>query len=140
MKEKDIVAALQDEEDDDEFQDLAPAHLLLVRLLSAPTYDCFGVGDDDQTIYGYNGADPGWLIDFATWFPGSGDHPLEVNYRCPAGVVEVADRLLRHNQRRVAKTIRAAAQPSDDAGWSIDDQEDAVAATVAVVTSRPRRA
>ena len=61
----------------------------------------FGVGDDDQTIYGYNGADPGWLIDFADLFPGAGDHPLEVNYRCPAGVVEVADRLLRHNRRRV---------------------------------------
>ena len=90
----------------------------------------FGVGDDDQTIYGYNGADPGWLIDFADVFPGAGDHPLEVNYRCPAGVVEVADRLLRHNRRRVAKTIRAAAPPSDDPGWSVDAREDAVAATV----------
>ena len=83
--------------------------MLLVRLLGASGGAVFGVGDDDQTIYGYNGADPGWLIDFATWFPGAGDHPLEVNYRCPAGVVEVADRLLRHNRRRVAKTIRAAA-------------------------------
>ncbi|MDZ7734215.1 MAG: UvrD-helicase domain-containing protein [Acidimicrobiia bacterium] len=42
----------------DEFQDLTPAHLLLVRLLAAPRYDVYGVGDDDQTIYGYNGADP----------------------------------------------------------------------------------
>lgn len=96
----------------DEFQDLTPAHLLLVRLLAAPGGAVFGVGDDDQTIYGYNGADPAWLIDFASWFPGAGDHPLEVNYRCPAGIVEVADRLLRHNTRRVSKTIRAA---SDDA-------------------------
>ena len=48
----------------------------------------FGVGDDDQTIYGYNGADPAWLIDFAELFPGAGDHPLEVNYRCPAGSVD----------------------------------------------------
>jgi len=42
----------------DEFQDLTPAHLLLIRLLSAPGYDCFGVGDDDQVIYGYSGATP----------------------------------------------------------------------------------
>ncbi|MCA1481881.1 UvrD-helicase domain-containing protein, partial [Bradyrhizobium sp. NBAIM08] len=42
----------------DEFQDLTPAHLLLVRLLSGPDGAVFGVGDDDQTIYGYNGADP----------------------------------------------------------------------------------
>ena len=93
----------------DEFQDLTPAHLLLVRLLAAPGGAVFGVGDDDQTIYGYNGADPAWLIDFDTLFPGAGDHPLEVNYRCPAGIVEAVDRLLRHNRRRVSKTMRAAA-------------------------------
>jgi DNA helicase-2/ATP-dependent DNA helicase PcrA len=110
----------------DEFQDLTPAHLLLIRLLSAPGGAVFGVGDDDQTIYGYNGADPGWLIDFAELFPGSGDHPLEVNYRCPAGVVEAVDRLLRHNRRRVAKVIRAAS--TDVGGWSVDRSIDAVGA------------
>jgi DNA helicase-2/ATP-dependent DNA helicase PcrA len=111
----------------DEFQDLTPAHLLLIRLLAAPGGAVFGVGDDDQTIYGYNGADPAWLIDFAELFPGSGEHPLEVNYRCPAGVVEVVDRLLRHNHRRVAKTIRAAS--SDTGGWSVDTSVDAVGAS-----------
>ena len=118
----------------DEFQDLTPAHMLLVRLLTARGGAVFGVGDDDQTIYGYNGADPAWLIDFDRWFPGAGDHPLEVNYRCPAGVVEAADRLLRHNRRRVAKTIRAAAAPAPtDPGWNVDDGLDPVAATVAAV-------
>ncbi len=85
------------------------------------------MGDDDQTIYGYNGADPAWLIDFARLFPGSGEHPLEVNYRCPAGVVDVVDRLLRHNRRRVAKTIRAAS--ADVGGWSVDTNVDAVGAS-----------
>jgi ATP-dependent DNA helicase UvrD/PcrA len=108
----------------DEFQDLTPAHLLLIRLLAAPGSAVFGVGDDDQTIYGYNGADPAWLIDFADLFPGAGEHPLEVNYRCPAGVVDVVDRLLRHNRRRVPKTIRAASD--DPGGWSVDDGVDAV--------------
>jgi DNA helicase-2/ATP-dependent DNA helicase PcrA len=115
----------------DEFQDLTPAHLLMIRLLAAPGGAVFGVGDDDQTIYGYNGADPAWLIDFAELFPGSGEHPLEVNYRCPAGVVEVVDRLLRHNHRRVSKTIRAAS--SDAGGWSVDDNVDAVGASRSVV-------
>src|SRR5690606_55129 len=81
----------------DEFQDLTPAHLLFVRLLAGPGGAVFGVGDDDQTIYGYNGADPRWLIGFDEWFPGAGSHPLEVNYRCPPDIVEAADRLLRHN-------------------------------------------
>jgi len=97
----------------DEFQDLTPAHLLLVRLLAGPDGCVFGVGDDDQTIYGYNGADPAWLIDFADLFPGAGEHPLEVNYRCPAGVVRAADTLLRHNRRRVPKVIRSAQSDTD---------------------------
>ena len=92
----------------DEFQDLTPAHVLLVRLLAGPDAAVFGVGDDDQTIYGYNGADPAWLIEFGDMFPGAGAHPLEVNYRCPAGIVRAADTLLRHNRRRVPKTIRAS--------------------------------
>ena len=53
----------------DEFQDLRPAHLLLVRLVAAPAYDVFGVGDDDQVIYGYSGADPGFLINFSDVLP-----------------------------------------------------------------------
>ncbi len=90
----------------DEFQDLTPAHLLLIRLLSAPGYDCFGVGDDDQVIYGYAGATPEFLIDFPTYFPGVTGYALEVNYRCPAPVVAAASSLLSYNRRRLAKTIR----------------------------------
>jgi len=92
----------------DEFQDLTPAHMLLVRLLAAPAFDVFGVGDDDQTIYGFTGARPDWLIDYADWFPGATHHALEVNYRCPPAVVTGADTLLTHNLRRVDKTIRSS--------------------------------
>ena len=115
----------------DEFQDLTPAHLLMVRLLSWPDGAVFGVGDDDQTIYGYNGADPAWLIDFADLFPDAGSHPLEVNYRCPAGVVEAVDRLLRHNRRRVSKLMRAKSELRP--GWTIDGRRDVVAATTEAV-------
>ncbi|MGB8362621.1 MAG: ATP-dependent DNA helicase UvrD2 [Acidimicrobiia bacterium] len=91
----------------DEFQDLTPAYLLLVRLLASPGMNVFGVGDDDQVIYGYSGADPGYLIDFDDLFPGAGHHALEVNYRCPADVVEAASNLVGYNLRRVEKAIRA---------------------------------
>ena len=91
----------------DEFQDLTPAHILLIRLLAGPAANVFGVGDDDQTIYGYAGASPSWLIDFADLFEGSAAHDLQVNYRCPPSVVEAAATLLTHNRRRVDKTIKA---------------------------------
>ncbi|HSJ85358.1 MAG TPA: ATP-dependent DNA helicase UvrD2 [Acidimicrobiia bacterium] len=91
----------------DEFQDLTPAYLLLIRLVAGPGLNVFGVGDDDQVIYGYAGADPGYLIDFEELFPGAAVHALEVNYRCPADVVEVATTLLGYNRRRVQKTIHS---------------------------------
>jgi DNA helicase II / ATP-dependent DNA helicase PcrA len=91
----------------DEFQDLTPAYLLLVRLLAAPGLDVFGVGDDDQVIYGYSGADPSYLIDFADLFPGASGHALEINYRCPADVVSAATNLVGYNLRRVEKQIFA---------------------------------
>ena len=90
----------------DEFQDLTPCHLLLVRLLACPGLDVFGVGDDDQVLYGYMGATPRFLIDFGRWFPGGGAHPLEVNHRCPAAVTAAAASLLQRNEVRVAKEIR----------------------------------
>lgn len=118
----------------DEFQDLTPAHLLLVRLLAGPGGGVFGVGDDDQTIYSYNGADPAWLIDFASLFPGAGEHPLEVNYRCPGGIVRAADTLLRHNRRRVAKVIRSA-KPGHDGFRVAEAEGDSVATTVGAITA-----
>ena len=83
----------------DEFQDLTPAHLLLLRLIAGPAGEVVGVGDDDQTIYGYAGASPDWLIHFDRFFPGAADHRLTVNYRCPPDVVGGAVNLLSHNRR-----------------------------------------
>ena len=89
----------------DEFQDLTPAHVLLLRLLAIPALDVFGVGDDDQCIYGYAGADPAFLIDYGQLFPGATPHPLQINYRCPTEVVAGARTLLGYNHRRVTKVI-----------------------------------
>ena len=99
----------------DEFQDLTPAHVLLIRLLTAPRLDVFGVGDDDQVIYGHAGANPRFLTEFGRYFPGAGEHALEVNYRCPPPVVEAVRNLLTRNRVRVPKEIRPAAQPGAEA-------------------------
>lgn len=94
----------------DEFQDLTPGYLLLLRLLASPGMNVFGVGDDDQVIYGYAGADPGFLIGFEDLFPGAATHALEVNYRCPTDVVEASVALLSNNARRVEKRVRSSAE------------------------------
>ena len=97
----------------DELQDLAPAHLLLIRLLCAPGYDCFGVGDDDQVVYGYAGATPEHLVNFSRYFPGAGHYALEVNYRCPPALVGATRNLLSHNEDRLDKTITTPSGRTD---------------------------
>ena len=120
----------------DEFQDLTPAHVLLIRLLAGPTAEVFGVGDDDQTIYGYSGASPAWLIDFADLFPGSTTHGLQVNYRCPPAVIKAASTLLTHNRRRLNKTIDARpGRDSMEGDFEIAPGVDPLSATIERVTS-----
>lgn len=98
----------------DELQDLTPAHVLLVRLAAGPPADVFGVGDDDQTIYGHAGADPRFLIDYRRFFPGAHEHALEVSYRCPVPVTKAAATLLSYNDLRVPKVIRSGPAVSAD--------------------------
>jgi DNA helicase II / ATP-dependent DNA helicase PcrA len=120
----------------DEFQDLTPAHLLLIRLLAGPELGVFGVGDDDQTIYGYAGASPEWLINYRRYFPGAGEHQLEVNYRCPNPVVTAAGTLLGHNRRRVPKVITSApGRASDGTELTVVAGTDPVESTVSAVES-----
>lgn len=105
----------------DEFQDLTPCYLLLVRLLASPQLAVYGVGDEDQVIYGHAGATPRYLLDFAELFPGAAAHALEVNYRCPPGVVAAARQLLDRNGQRTAKVIRPApGRTADPAAMRID--------------------
>ena len=92
----------------DEFQDLTPAYVLLLRVLSSPCLNVFGVGDDDQTVYGYAGADPRFLVDFDRLFPGAAEYALEVNYRSPAAVIGAGNHLLARNRVRVPKAVSPA--------------------------------
>jgi len=86
----------------DEFQDTNPAQYKVLRLLCPePTSNLFVVADDDQIIFQWNGADPKRLEDL------KGDYTPEIiqlpeNYRCPAEVVEIANRLIAHNPGRIS--------------------------------------
>jgi DNA helicase-2/ATP-dependent DNA helicase PcrA len=119
----------------DEFQDLTPAYLLLIRLLASPALDVFGVGDDDQTIYGYAGADPVHLIEYDTFFPGASSYQLDVNYRCPPEVVEAASLLLRNNRRRLDKVIRPAREPDGSGLRTIEAPDERLGLEAAAVVT-----
>jgi superfamily I DNA/RNA helicase len=91
----------------DEMQDVDRTQLRLALLLAAPANRVFGVGDDDQTIYGWRLADVRRVLALAESLPGLKRIDLTVNYRCPLLVVERAVRLVARNEERFVKTIRA---------------------------------
>ncbi len=96
----------------DEFQDLNRAQMLLLRMLAMPQDNLFVVGDDDQMIYGWRGADVRHMLDFPQQYPAAREVILSTNYRSTRRVVQHASWLIAKNPERVAKNI----QPRADAG------------------------
>ncbi len=94
----------------DEFQDLNPAQLALIDVLSRPSRDLFVAGDDDQLIYGWRFADPAAILGFHERVPPaplSATYALTTNYRCSRAVVRAAARLVANNSRREPKVMTA---------------------------------
>ena len=84
----------------DEFQDVNPAQFRLIRLWLGDRRDLCVVGDDDQAVYGFTGADAGFLVHFGRHFPGAGLVRLEENYRSTPQVLAVAHAVLPGGPRR----------------------------------------
>jgi DNA helicase-2/ATP-dependent DNA helicase PcrA len=97
----------------DEFQDLNEAQLLLLQIIGLPENNIFAVGDDDQMIYGFRGADVKHIVEFEKRFPVASTYVLNTNYRSSHMIVRHAGWLIRHNRDRVPKDIqpRRDAQP-----------------------------
>ncbi|MFA5858524.1 MAG: ATP-dependent helicase [Elusimicrobiota bacterium] len=91
----------------DEFQDLNKAQLLLLQILSLPENNVFIVGDDDQMIYGWRGAEVRHIIDFPKRYPMSQDCTLSTNYRSSQKIVRHSKWLIDYNTNRINKNIKA---------------------------------
>ncbi|SFN47688.1 DNA helicase-2 / ATP-dependent DNA helicase PcrA [Pseudobutyrivibrio sp. UC1225] len=93
----------------DEMQDMNDLQFKLITMLSARTNNLFCVGDDDQSIYGFRGANPKIMQDFMEIYPKAQKIILDYNYRNPVNLVEAAGRLISVNKNRFSKDIKSTA-------------------------------
>ena len=113
----------------DEFQDTNAAQYLLVKQLAQRHRNLCVVGDDDQAIYGWRGADVRHMLTFQTDFPGTKLVRLEQNYRSTQVILDAANGIIAENKTRLGKTLftekkggapvvlLSAADERDEAEW-----------------------
>ena len=92
----------------DEYQDTNVAQYLWLRLLAGNQGNIACVGDDDQSIYGWRGAEVDNILRFEKDFPGALVVRLEENYRSTPHILNAASGLIAHNEGRLGKTLRTA--------------------------------
>lgn len=92
----------------DEFQDTNRMQLEIVVKMAGPAQNVCVVGDDDQSIYGWRGAEVSNILDFETHFPQATVIKLEQNYRSTSCILQTANGLIRNNPRRRPKELWSA--------------------------------
>ncbi|QKS69794.1 UvrD-helicase domain-containing protein [Paenalkalicoccus suaedae] len=128
----------------DEWQDTNPIQFELIRMLTGTHQNLFVVGDDDQTIYSFNGADSTIILDFDKHYPRATTITLPVNYRSTPGILGLGNAIIEHNTMRHPKTLQTANSPGQTTLYlrpaTTDDEAEQIVANVSAdIASGKRR-
>lgn len=104
-----ILPSLWDHVLVDEFQDTSNVQFEFLRKMVSPERNICVVGDDDQSIYSWRGANPEYLLKFGKEFPGACIIKMEENYRSTGNIIRAASSLISRNTVRHSKTLRTRA-------------------------------
>ncbi len=107
----------------DEYQDTNQAQYELIQLLAGDTLNVCAVGDPDQSIYSWRGANINNILSFEKDFPGAKVIRLEQNYRSTGNILEAANAVIRHNDSRLEKTLWSDLGPGERIKWFTADNE-----------------
>jgi DNA helicase II / ATP-dependent DNA helicase PcrA len=114
----------------DEYQDTNVAQYLWLRLIGQGSKNICCVGDDDQSIYGWRGAEVDNILRFEKDFPGATVIRLERNYRSTGHILGAASHLIAHNEGRLGKTLRTEDEPGEKVGvtgaWDSEEEARAI--------------
>jgi DNA helicase-2/ATP-dependent DNA helicase PcrA len=114
----------------DEYQDTNHAQFRLVQSLGAIHGNVFVVGDDDQSIYGWRGADLANVLDFERAFPGAVTVRLEQNYRSTRNILDAANAVIANNVARKGKTLWSTREAGAPVTFALTSDETAEARRV----------
>ena len=89
----------------DEYQDTNKSQFTLITLLASKHGNITAVGDNDQGIYSFRGADITNILNFEKDFPGTKIIKLEQNYRCTGNILKVANAVIKHNEKKYEKKL-----------------------------------
>lgn len=90
----------------DEFQDINKVQFEALKLIANPSNNIFVVGDEDQSIYGFRGSRPDFLLEFEEYFSNTKKVLLDINYRSKGEIINIANRLIEKNTNRYEKVIK----------------------------------
>ncbi|MEJ8546743.1 UvrD-helicase domain-containing protein [Brevibacillus borstelensis] len=123
----------------DEFQDINRIQYETVKLLAAPQNNLCVIGDDDQSIYGFRGSDPQYILGFTNDFPQAKTITLEVNYRSHSAIVGLGFSLIGHNRARWQKEcLSFHSEEGETYLFEPDDEEEQAARIVDEISHRIR--